>query len=105
MHLDELRLSIQHGNLEWQKHCLQRMVEREVSRQEVIEVISKGEMIEVYPKDWPLPSALFHWEGLNQRPLPVVAAFNPTLKTVFVITDYEPDLVHFESDLKTRRKS
>lgn len=105
MQLDELRLSIQQGNIEWQKHCLQRMVERGVSRQEVMDVILKGEKIEDYPKDWRLPSALFHWEGLNQRPLHVVAAFNDEMKKAFVITVYEPDLAHFESDLKTRRKS
>ena len=102
--LQEIRLAIQQGSMEWQKHCLQRMLEREVSRQDVVTVLLKGEKIEDYPNDWPLPSSLFFLRPLDQRPLHVVAAFNSELKKAFIITVYEPDLDHFESDLKTRRK-
>ena len=48
------------------------MVERDVSRQEVKEVILRGEQIENYANDWPLPSALFHLAEPNRRPLHVV---------------------------------
>jgi hypothetical protein len=105
MDLRELRLAIRDCNIEWQKHCLQRMLEREVTRQEVMDVILKGEKIESYPTDWPLPSALFYYlETSAQRPLHVIVAFNSVLKKAFIITAYEPDLAHFESDFKTRRK-
>ena len=64
--LEELRLAIQQGSIEWQKHCLQRMLEREVSRQEVMNVILQGEKIEDYPTDSPLENVQI-FGGIQRR--------------------------------------
>ena len=103
LHLESLRAAFEQGQIEWQRHCLQRMVERGISRHDVIQVISQGERIADYPEDRPLPSALI-LGVIDRRPLHVVVALNSDLKKAFVITVYEPDLEHFEPDFKTRRK-
>ena len=97
----EKAISIQ--NIEWRKHALQRMFEREISRDDVKNVIVIGEIIEEYKDDTPFPSALY-FALVNNRPLHVVAALNESEPKVFIITAYEPTLEKFESDFKTRRK-
>lgn len=95
-------MAVRSGHLEWQRHALERMVERKISREEVIRILLSGEQIEDYPEDRPFPSALFlGWSA--ERPLHVVAAFDTGRDTVAVITAYEPSLQSFDSDFRTRR--
>jgi hypothetical protein len=102
--VNQLRAAAHQWRLEWQRHALERMVERGVTRAEVREVLLGGERIEDYPGDRPLPSGLFlRW--VRGRPLHVVAAFDVASRTVAIITTYEPTLEHFEADFRTRRKS
>jgi hypothetical protein len=102
--IDQLRAATRQGRLEWQRHALERMVERGITRAEVREVLLDGERIADYPGDRPLPSGLFlRW--VRGRPLHVVAAFDMANRVVAIITTYEPTLEHFESDFRTRRKS
>jgi hypothetical protein len=90
------------GNIEWRKHSLQRILERAISRADVCEVVTNGEVIEDYPTDKPFPSALF-FKSVSRRPLHVVAAFDEKEERVYIITTYEPTLDKFEQDFKTRR--
>lgn len=102
--IDQLRAAARQGRLEWQRHALERMVERGITRADVLEVLFSGERIEDYPGDRPLPRALFlNW--VRGRPLHVVAAFDMDNRTVAIITTYEPTLEYFEADFRTRRKS
>ena len=81
----------------------ERMMEREISREIVKKVLLSGELIEDYPDDKPYPSALFlGWP--KGEPIHVVVAFDSESGYYFVITAYRPDLEHFESDYKTRRR-
>jgi hypothetical protein len=59
LHIDQLRSAVREGRLEWQRHAIERMVERGITRAEVREVLLGGERIEDYPGDRPLPSGLF----------------------------------------------
>ncbi|HKZ56771.1 MAG TPA: DUF4258 domain-containing protein [Thermodesulfovibrionales bacterium] len=87
----------------WRAQNGKWMMEREISRDTVKEVLLSGEIIEDYPDDKPYPSALFlGW--IKEEPLHAVAAFDSVSRYCFVITAYIPDLEHFESDYKTRRK-
>ena len=98
-----MRAAIQAGRVEWQRHVLERMMEREISRGDVLQVLLHGERIEDYLDDYPLPSALF-FAHISGRPFHVVAAFDAKHAVVAVITTYEPDLIHFEDDFKTRKE-
>lgn len=79
------------------------MAERNLTRREVLHAILSGEVLEDYPHDFPLPSALF-FAFFKERPIHVVAAFDSAASVAYIITVYEPDLIHFEKDFKTRRK-
>lgn len=103
MDLTKLRAALDAGSVEWERHVLERLVLRKISREALIQVLRSGECIEDYPDDRPFPSALFL--GWSERtPLHVVAALNEGVPKAFVLTAYEPDLEHFEPDFKTRRK-
>ena len=97
-----MRNALRNGQIEWQRHALERMMERNIRRADALEVLFSGALIEDYPDDQPFPSSLFFgWREV--RPLHILAAFDGEKAQVFVITAYEPDLAHFETDLKTRR--
>ena len=98
-----MRNAVELGRVEWHRHVLERMAERTITRQDVLKTLLNGERIEDYPHDYPLSSALFlGW--VEERPLHVVAAFDPGRTTVAIITAYEPTLDRFEADFQTRRK-
>jgi hypothetical protein len=102
MDRDRLTEAIQNGLIEWQRHALEKMMERGISREIVKQVLINGEVIEDYPDDKPFPTALFlGW--LGGEPFHVVTAFDSLSGCCFVITVYRPDLNHFEPDYRTRR--
>lgn len=88
--------------IEWQRHSLERMFERGISREQVKQTLANGSIIEDYPDDTPYSSALFlgWFEG---KPLHVVAAYDAESGRIHIITAYIPDLGHFEPDYRTRR--
>ena len=91
------------GEIIWQKHALQRMMERKISREDVKKAIIEGIIIESYIKDKPLPSVLIACIS-KELTLHVVTAFDFENKSVYIITAYYPDRKHFEGDFITRRK-
>lgn len=99
----KLKIAVEKGCIEWQRHALERMMERSISRKTVKEILLSGEIIESYPDDEPYPSALF-FGWYEEEPFHVVAAFDMLHEYCFVITAYRPDSEHFESDYTTRRQ-
>lgn len=86
----------------WTQHCLQRMQERDISRDDVKNGIATGEIIEEYPDDFPNPSCLIFGYSVKDRILHIVAGCDNI--NIYIITAYYPDTRKFEDDLKTRRK-
>ena len=83
-------------------HAVQRMFERNITRDDVKAVIEAGEIIREYSDDKPFPSRLMlGW--IENRPLHVVAADTPTDETI-IITAYEPDPALWETDFKTKKE-
>jgi hypothetical protein len=94
--------AVKEGRIEWQRHALERMLARDISRKNVVEVILAGEIIEKYPNQKPYPGALIlGWS--NQKPFHVVMALDEANEICYIVTVYRPDRDHFESDYKTRR--
>lgn len=83
-------------------HSIRRIFERSLKKEEILEVISKGEKIAEYPDDKPFPSFLF-LGFVRSKPLHVVVAFDAASQTCHVVTAYEPDLLIWNDDFKTRR--
>ncbi|MCP4167998.1 MAG: DUF4258 domain-containing protein [Chloroflexi bacterium] len=79
-----LRDAFRRGQIQWQRHALEQMMKRGVSRKAVRNVILKGERIEDYPGDWPLPSVLlFGWT--DARPIHVVAAYDNVAQIIYIL--------------------
>jgi len=93
--------ALEQGNVEWRRHALERMLQRGMSRNEVKETLKYGEIIESYETDVPFESALFFHSA--PKTIHVVASLDEENETIYIITAYEPDIIHFNSDLKTRR--
>jgi hypothetical protein len=99
----KLKIAVESGKIEWQRHALERMMERGISTKIVKQILLSGEIIEDYPDYKPYPSALLlGW--VEKEPFHVVIALDYESNYCFVITAYRPDLEHFKSDYKTRRK-
>ena len=95
--LDNLKIS-------WQKHALQRMLERSISTDEVKFALKNGKIIETYSDDHPFPSVLIAYIN-SQKPLHVVFSYDEESGMLYIITAYIPDAKHFEDDLITRKKN
>jgi hypothetical protein len=96
-----LKELVNHNKIQWSKHTLQRMMERDITRQEVKQAILCGEIIEEYIDDKPYPSCLIF--SFFEKVLHVVVSIDTDSKICYIITAYRPDLEHFEEDYKTRR--
>ena len=93
--------ALEGGTLEWRRHALERMLERDISRAEVKITLRDGEVIENYKTDVPFESALFFY--IDSKPIHVVVSLDEATKTIYVITAYVPSITYFYEDLKTRR--
>ncbi|MBN2823746.1 MAG: DUF4258 domain-containing protein [Campylobacterales bacterium] len=68
---------------------------------EVKDAILYGEIIEQYRADTPFESVLILYHG--DKAIHTVVSLDKVKSIIYVITAYEPDTIHFENDLKTRR--
>ena len=91
------------GKVRWRSHAQQRMLERAIHRIDVEKVVSGGRVIEEYTSNKPYPCFLISGKT-DGRHIHVLVGFDKDEKIVYVITVYELDERHFESDLITRRK-
>ena len=101
MNKEKIIKALEVGTIEWRRHALERMLERDISRIEVKRTLRDGEIIEKYETDVPFASALFFY--IDLKAIHVVASLDETTKTIYIITAYVPDTTHFYEDLKTRR--
>lgn len=102
MKIDILKNLIQENKIRWSTHCMERMGERDISRADVKNSISSGEIIEDYPDDFPYPSCLIFGYTIANRILHVVAGTDG--QWIYIITTYYPSSDRFESDMRTRRE-
>ena len=99
----KMREAVRAGRVEWRKHVLIQLLRRNLSLEAVIQVIQSAEVIDHYPDDKPFPSALlFGW--ISGKPIHVVVAFDESERYAYIVTAYEPDEEHFQSDYKTRKR-
>lgn len=101
---EKLTKAIANGRYEWRKHTIERLAERKIDQDNIIQTILEGEQIEEYPKAYPYPAALF-FAKIGTCPLHAVAAYDEENDWAYIVTAYIPDLEHFENDLKKRRQS
>ena len=81
-------------------HAVNRMHERNLLIDNVIQAITNGTIIEEYYEDYPFPSCLI-LGSFEERKIHIVCSYSDP---VHIITVYEPNLKEWEDDFKTRRK-
>jgi hypothetical protein len=78
------------------------MFERDVSVQQISQVLQSGETLEDYSAEMPEPSRLIlGFDG--KRPLHVVTSENQKTNEITVITVYIPHSAKWNKDFKSRR--
>lgn len=82
-------------------HAIERCIGRDISPEEVKEVVLSGEVIEDYPKDKYGPSCLVYGKTQEGRILHVQCSIDP----VWIITAYDPTLKpdEWDNSFKKRR--
>lgn len=89
------------NKIRWTTHGLKRIQERNILREDIINCIMHGEIIEEYPEDFPNPSALIFGYTINEQIIHTVCGTDNFF--VYIITAYFPNNIKFEDNLKTRR--
>jgi hypothetical protein len=91
-----------HTHIIIHSHARQRMFERSISQSEVDFVLQSGQVIELRLTNWPDSVELvLGWVGA--RPLHIVIDNITKTQTSVVRTVYEPNLVDWFPDFRTRR--
>lgn len=87
--------------IEFSRHVSDRMFQRNITADEVIEAVYNGKIIEEYPDDYPYPSCLIFGITFNKRFLHVVAGITDT--KLWIITVYEPNPDKWNNDFTMRK--
>jgi hypothetical protein len=91
------------GEISYRLHALQQMLDRGISRPDVLGVIESGEVIEAAHRTGrPLPTRLLLGR-IGGRPLHVLVADHPD-GTHYVITVYEPHAEQWRADFRARKE-
>lgn len=83
-------------------HAVQRMFDRSIDKNDILEGLKVSEVIATYSDDTPLPSFLVLVYEIS-KPMHIVVAVDQSSETCYIVTVYIPDLVLWNEDMKTRR--
>jgi hypothetical protein len=89
-------------SIDYVEHAIIKMAARNISTEEVEWAIKNGEIVRDYPDDKPHPSKLL-LAFVSKRPIHIVVAKDVLYENCIVITVYEPTIVLWESDFKTKK--
>ena len=87
--IEDIRSKVAAGDYENSLHTNSRRYERDITCEEILQVIASGEVIEDYPNDKYGPSCLILGYTDTGRVLHVQCSY-PTRELVKIITVYEP---------------
>ncbi len=91
-------------NINFSGHAVQRMFERGIKKQSVVEVSRTGKIIASYPDDEPYPSFLMLGFE-NETAIHLVIARNEKTGDCYVITVYLPKADIWQAGFDKRRES
>ena len=94
--------SVSQGKYRYTIHGAGQAIARNLKRKKNEEVIGSGEIIEDYPDHHYGPACLILGKTTEGKAVHLVCSQK---ELVDIVTVYEPDLMDWELDLKTRRKA
>lgn len=90
MNVEDLRFRLGAGLFEFSRHAFRRVVERNISEEEIREAGSIADLIEDYPDDKYSPSCLVLGFTKNHRPIHLQVCYS-SAEIVKIVTAYDPD--------------
>lgn len=101
IHIETIRRMNKPENIALTKHAKERLVERGITIDDVVQGIETGEIIKQYEDDKPLPSCLILGHVVNDGYIHIVVSNDE--EHIYLITAYYPDPNKWEEDFKTRK--
>ena len=102
LNIDTIKQLIKDKKIRWTNHVMIRLLQRNITQDDVEKALFNGEIIEEYENDYPYPSYLVYGINLSNRVLHIVCS--PTEEELWIITAYYPDNIEWETDMKTRKE-
>ena len=103
LNIEKIKQFINEGKLRWTNHIAIRLLQRNITQEDVEMALLNGEIIENYEDDYPYPSCLILGMNKSNEHLHIVCGSNET--ELWLITAYYPDRSEWENDLKTRKEN
>lgn len=100
--LDHIRKAVAEGTYRYTIHGAKQRITRRIKRREIEQAIKSGEIIEDYPEHYYRPACLLLGKTAKGKNLHILCSVQ---EIVDIITVYQPDLIEWEADLRTRRKN
>jgi Domain of unknown function (DUF4258) len=88
--------------MNFSRHAFERMFQRGINPDVVVQVVAKGEVIVEYPDDQPFPSVLLLGFDGNQ-PVHAVVARELATESCHIVTIYLPDPAIWDASFKRRK--
>jgi len=86
----------------YRTHAIERLFEREISDDDVIECVKNGEIIESYLDDKPYPSFLVLGYENNDVTKPLHVVYAKDDENIIIITAYRPSKDKWSNDYRQR---
>ena len=103
LNIDKIKYLVNTGKLRWTNHITVRLLQRNISQEDIEYALSNGEIIENYEDDYPYPSCLVLGVNKSNEYIHIVCGSNGT--ELWLITAYYPDKLEWKDDLKTRKEN
>lgn len=101
--IEKIKKYVNEGNLRWTNHIAIRLLQRNISQEDIELALLNGEIIENYEDDYPYPSCLVLGINNYNKYIHIVCGSNGT--ELWLITAYYPNKTEWENDLKTRKEN
>ena len=102
LNINIIKQLIKNQKIRWTNHVMIRLLQRNITQNDVENALLNGEIIEEYEDSYPYPSCLVYGINLNDKVLHIVCGSNG--EELWIITAYYPDNIEWERDLKTRKE-
>lgn len=102
LNINKINEYIEKRKVDWTRHCLNRMQQRNIQILDIKKAISTGKIIEYYEDDCPYPSCLILGYNMNNQMIHIVCGISN--EKVHMITAYYPDDVKWDKNKEIRRK-
>lgn len=100
--IDKIKELCENRYIQFTNHALKRFEERNIDiDDDIVPGILSGEIIEIYPDDYPFESYLVLGITINKRYIHILCAIGNA--ELWIITAYFPKPQKWENDFKTRR--